>query len=130
MKEVRHISVSIKRSPSDVYTFACNPENLPKWAAGLSDSITNVNGDWIASSPMGTVQVRFAEHNSFGVLDHDVIVESGARFYNPMRVVPNDDGSELTFTLFRQPGVSNEKFAEDAAWIERDLKKLKSILET
>ena len=31
-----------------------------------------VNEDWIAESPMGTVKVKFAEKNQFGVLDHDV----------------------------------------------------------
>ena len=35
----KHISVSINRSAAQVYEFASNPENLPKWAAGLSGSI-------------------------------------------------------------------------------------------
>jgi uncharacterized membrane protein len=46
--ESRHISVSINLPADEVYEFASNPENLPKWAAGLSGSIKNVNGDWIA----------------------------------------------------------------------------------
>jgi len=44
----KHISISIDRPAEQVYEFASNPENLPKWAAGLSGSIKNVNGDWIA----------------------------------------------------------------------------------
>jgi uncharacterized membrane protein len=32
----KHISVSINRPAGQVYEFASNPENLPKWAAGLS----------------------------------------------------------------------------------------------
>jgi uncharacterized protein YndB with AHSA1/START domain len=35
----KHISVSIERSAAEVYEFASNPENLPKWAGGLSGSI-------------------------------------------------------------------------------------------
>jgi hypothetical protein len=42
------------------------------------------------------------------------MLESGAKFYNPMRVFPNDDGSELVFTLYRQAGISDQKFAKDA----------------
>jgi uncharacterized membrane protein len=46
----KHISVSINRSAGQVYEFASNPENLSKWAAGLSGSIKKVNDDWITES--------------------------------------------------------------------------------
>jgi hypothetical protein len=59
---------------------------------------------------MGTVKVKFAEKNQFGVLDHDVTLPSGVKVYNPMRVFPNDDGSELVFTLYRRPDVSDQEF--------------------
>ena len=32
---------------------------------------------------MGKVKIRFAESNPFGVVDHDVILESGVRIHNP-----------------------------------------------
>lgn len=126
---VKHISVSINRTPAQVYEFASNPENLPKWAAGLSGSIKKVDEDWISESPMGRVKIKFAEKNNFGVLDHAVTIPSGAKFYNPMRVVPNNDGSELVFTLFRRPEVSDQEFAQDARSVEKDLATLKSLLE-
>ena len=125
----KHISVSINRSAAQVYEFASNPENLPKWAAGLSGSIKRVNEEWIAESPMGTVKVKFAEKNKFGVLDHDVTLSSGAKFYNPMRVFPNNDGSELVFTVYRRPDVSDQEFAADAKAVKKDLAKLKTLLE-
>jgi len=125
----KHISVSINRSAALVYEFVSNPENLPKWAVGLSGSITRVNEEWIAESPMGTVKVKFAEKNQFGVLDHDVTLSSGAKFYNPMRVLPNNDGSELVFTLYHRPNVSDQELAEDAKAVEKDLAKLKTLLE-
>jgi uncharacterized membrane protein len=126
----QHISVSINRSPDQVYGFAANPENLPQWAAGLSGSIERVNGEWIAESPMGRVKVQFAAKNPFGILDHDVTLSSGAKVYNPMRVVPNDDGSELIFTVYQRPGMSDEMFAEDAKAVTRDLERLKALLES
>jgi hypothetical protein len=57
-----------------------------------------IDEDWIAESPMGKVKVKFVEKNKFGVLDHDVTLPSGVKVYNPMRVFPNNDGSELIFT--------------------------------
>ncbi|OGS05315.1 MAG: polyketide cyclase [Elusimicrobia bacterium RIFCSPLOWO2_12_FULL_59_9] len=128
-QEARHISVFVKRPPAEVYDFASNAENLPMWASGLGGSIKHVNGEWIADAPFGKVKIIFAERNKFGVLDHDVMLESGAKFHNPMRVVPNGGGSEVTFTLLRQPEMSDEKFSEDARWVEKDLKTLKALLE-
>jgi hypothetical protein len=126
---VRHISVSIDRPPAEVYAFAANPENLPLWARGLSGSIANVDGEWIADSPMGKVRIRFAEGNALGVLDHDVTLESGVTVHNPMRVVASGEGSELVFTLFRRPETSDDDFAADADAVSRDLAELKRLLE-
>jgi hypothetical protein len=117
----QHINISINLPVDQVYEFASNPENLPKWAAGLSGSIKNVNGDWIAESPMGSVKVKFADQNKFGILDHDVTLPSGEKVYNPMRVFPNNDGSELIFTLYQRPDLSDQMFAEDAKAVTRDL---------
>ena len=89
---VRHLSVSVRRPPSEVYAFAANPANLPRWAKGLSGSIENVDGEWTADSPMGRVKVRFAPKNDLGVLDHDVVLPSGETVHNPMSVVANGGG--------------------------------------
>lgn len=125
----RHISVSLNRPAGKVYEFASNPENLPRWAAGLSGSIKNINGDWIAESPMGMVKIKFADKNKFGILDHDVTLPSGETVRNPMRVFPNGDGSELIFTLYRRQGMTEQMFAEDAEEVGKDMEKLKTLLE-
>ncbi len=127
--EAKNISISISRPSNEVYEFISNPINLPKWATGLSGSIKNVNGEWIADSPMGKVKIKFVESNKFGVVDHDVTLESGIAFHNPMRVLSNKNGCEVIFTLFRQAEMTEEKFTTDADWIKKDLEKLKSVLE-
>lgn len=127
--EAKNISISISRPSNEVYEFVSNPMNLPKWATGLSDSIQNVNGEWIADSPMGKVKIKFAESNKFGVVDHDVTLDSGITFHNPMRVLPNKNGCEVIFTLFRQADMTEEKFTTDADLVKRDLEKLKATLE-
>jgi hypothetical protein len=38
-----------------------------------------------------------------------------------MRILPNNDGSELVFTLYRQPDVSDQEFAEDTKAVQKDL---------
>jgi hypothetical protein len=105
--------MTIERDALDVYNFVCDPKNLPKWASGLE----------------AARKVRFAERNKFGVLDHWVSIGGGAEVYVPMRVFPNGDGAEVLLTVFRQPGSSEEKFAEDTHWVRRDLEALKEVLE-
>lgn len=61
--------------------------------------------------------------------DHDVTLESGITFHNPMRVLSNKNGSEVVFTLFRQADMTDEKFTTDADWVKKDLEKLKATLE-
>lgn len=126
----KQISITIKRSSQDVYEFASQPENLPKWAAGLARSTVKKSGNsWIADSPMGLVTVKFTETNRLGVMDHDVTLPSGEVVHNPLRVLKNGDGCEVVFTLFQLPRMSEEGFKRDAGIVEKDLQKLKSLLE-
>lgn len=74
--------------------------------------------------------VRFAEKNRFGVLDHYVNPVPDVEVYVPMRVLANGSGSEVMFTLFRMPEMTDDKFAEDAAMVEQDLNTLKTVLES
>jgi len=73
--------------------------------------------------------VNRADQNAFGVLDHDVTLPSGVTIHNPMRVMANREGSEVVFSLFHLPGVSDAKFADDATWVMKDLDTLKRVLE-
>ena len=80
-------------------------------------------------TPDGPMRIKFVGVNEFGVLDHYVRLAPGLEILNPMRVVPNGSGSEVLFTLFQLPNMSDERFAEDARLVERDLRTLKDVLE-
>ena len=125
----RTVSVSISASPERVYEFALDPANLPKWAPGFFKSIAKCDGRWVAQTTMGEVAFSFAQRNSFGVLDHGVTLPSGESFFNPMRVVANGQGSEVLFTLFRQPPMTEAEFDQDAKVVLGDLEKLKAVIE-
>jgi len=105
------------------------PENFPRWASGLARSLKKANGEWIGDTPAGPVKIRFTARNDFGILDHHVAVSDGGEIYVPMRVIANGTGSEVMFTLFRLPDMSDEAFGRDAEWVARDLNALKALLE-
>jgi hypothetical protein len=127
--ESRQISEWIDRRAADVYEYASYPANLPQWAPGLGTSVENVDGQWFVETGSGRAGFAFVERNTYGVLDHEVTLPSGEIIYNPMRVVPHGDGSEVVFSLRRLPGVSDEDFARDAELVRADLTRLKHILE-
>lgn len=124
-----HLSVHIDRSMQEVYAFASQPANLPKWAPGLGSSVVQEGGDWFVETSEGRVRVRFAPDNPFGVLDHDVLTPSGEAVHVPLRVLSDDGGSEVVFTLRRAPGMTDEDFERDAALIRGDLDLLKEVME-
>jgi hypothetical protein len=126
---VRHVSVSIARPPGEVYAFAADPDNLTRWAQGLASALQREGDSWVATSPMGRVSIRFTEPNPHGVLDHDVTLPSGETVHNPMRVLPNASGSEVVFSIFRRPGVTDSQLEADAAAVSRDLTALKTLVE-
>ena len=123
------LSVSIAASPSGVYAFASNPENLPKWARGFAKSVTPSKGGWSVETSDGSVALRFDDRNAFGVLDHVVTLPQGLEFHNPMRVIANGSGSEVLFTLFQTANLSDKQFADDAKLVKNDLCTLKRLLE-
>ncbi|MGC9409476.1 SRPBCC family protein [Streptomyces sp. DZ1-3] len=129
-RQSRHVSVHVDRTVDEVYAYASDPANLPAWAHGLGESMEQVDGRWFAaSSPMGRVEVAFVPRNDLGVLDHHVTLPSGQTVHNPVRVIADGAGSEVVFTVRRQPGTSDADFERDASTVAADLARLKELLD-
>jgi len=127
--ESRTLSVRIERPFATVYEFLVEPANWSQWAFGLGKSLRQSDRGWIANSGSGTIKVHFTPRNEFGVLDHTVIRSSGTEVYVPMRLIHNGNGCELLFTLFREKGVTDERYNADSNFVQRDLNGLKNLLE-
>jgi hypothetical protein len=74
--------------------------------------------------------VRFTGPVADGILDHDVFLPDGTVVRNPLRVLPDDDGSEVVFTVFQRPGMSDDDFAADTDTVRDDLERLAGLLES
>ncbi|WP_375452144.1 SRPBCC family protein [uncultured Devosia sp.] len=130
MRRTHTISVSILRPLAEVYAYLATPINYEQWAAVDKGSLKPLdNGDWQAETPFGLRHFRFSPPNPHGVLDHAIFAPGGEVIYNPMRVVANEEGSELSFMFFRREGMSDAEFSSAVEWITTDFLALKSLLE-
>ena len=132
LRPARTLSVSIAAPAADVYAFIADPRHLTEWAAGLGTLPTPLpDGAWRVETPAGPMRVVFVPANDFGVVDHVVtpLTGGGPSVDVPLRVVPNDNGSEVMLTVFRQPGMSDAQYASDSALVQADLARLKHALE-
>lgn len=124
------VLVEIQATAEKVYDFASDPRNLPAWAPNFAKTVSVNERGWVIETEEGPVAIEFAPRNNFGVLDHWGRLPDGAKFFNPMRVVPDGDASVLSFTLFRQDGWDDDRLASDAALVQADLDRLKAHLST
>jgi hypothetical protein len=130
MLPARTFSISIAMPWRALYERIWRPEVFPTWAAGLAETELRAAGDlWEAMGPDGPIRIRFTPQNDFGVMDHVVDTGEGAVVEVPLRVVANGDGAEVLLTLFRQPGMRDERFAADIKLVNRDLRALKAMVE-
>ncbi|WP_238014487.1 SRPBCC family protein [Dactylosporangium sp. AC04546] len=127
--ESRHLSVHIDRPVAEVYAFASDPANLPRWAPGLGTSVVHADGQWYVETAEGRVKVTFAPPNEYGVLDHEVVTPSGDTVYVPLRAVADGPATEVVFTLRRTPGMTDAEFDRDTGLVTSDLALLKQVLE-
>ncbi|KRA41747.1 hypothetical protein [Devosia sp. Root635] len=131
MRRSHTISLYIDYPYDTAYRFLANPLNYGEWAAVDRASYRPLdNGDWEAMTNFGGIRhFRFTPVNAFGVLDHAIFVPGEKLLWTPMRVTPNEEGTELTFTFYQRPGMGEEEFASAIEWITTDFLTLKSLLE-
>ncbi len=125
--EARTLTISIDAPVQRVYAFVRDAEHLPRWVA-FCKAVRREGDGWILTTDGGSMTLRFVDDNTLGVLDH-VVSTTDAEVHVPMRVVANGSGSEVLFTVFRAPAMTDEQLAADVALVERDLRSLKRLLE-
>lgn len=125
------IQVFIHRDYQTVCDFIEQPQNFHLWASGMGKLKDKIGDTWIADGPegQGEVKIKFTPRNEYGVADHVVYMPDGKEVYIPLRVIKSGEGSEVHFTLFHPPDMSEEDFAKDITWVAKDLKALKDVLE-
>lgn len=126
---VNIISITIDKPKDEVYKFASNPENFPKWLVFVQ-TIKKISVDsWKAETTMGNVTFDFFPENTLGVIDHNVTFPDKTVVHHSLRVIENGTGSKVVFVLFEMPGKTEADYKKEADAVRADLNKLKQVLE-
>ncbi len=124
------LSISIARKPVDVARYVADPRNLPHWAGAFCKSVHPEGDRWIIQTDEGAFGLHFNASIEYGILDHVVEIAEDMQVYVPLRVVPNGEGSEVLFTLFRMPAMTEQRWENDLAMVKADLQRLKDVMES
>ncbi|MHA6296939.1 SRPBCC family protein [Devosia sp. CAU 1758] len=126
------IVVQIAVPVASVRAYMADPRNYAEWAAVYPETYRQLDtGDWTAEVRFGGVRhIRFSAPNEDGILDHAVFRPGEEPVWMPMRAVPDEQGTELSFTFIQRPDMSQEAFRSTIEWITTDLLVLKTVLET
>ena len=124
------LSVSIARKPPDIARFVADPRNLPQWAGAFCKSVRPDGERWIVQTDEGEFGLRFMAAVEHGIVDHVVEIAEDVQVHVPMRVVPNGEGSEVLFTLFRLPAMTEFRWQRDLDMVNADLQRLKAVMES
>jgi hypothetical protein len=119
------VHTSIAAAPQRVIAWLRDLNNWATWAPWIQSVSQISTREWTLATEAGMMQVRFVEPSSFGVLDHDVSLESGETAFNSMRVLPNGSGSELVMVLFQRPSMSRDQFQRDVEAVTDDLARMR-----
>ena len=123
MQKSHTISIFIDRKPDQVFDL------LLDWPSRISENAKKQDdGWWSFETTRGPAKLRFKENKEFGILDHQFVDEE-ATWDVPMRVVPNDQGSELMITLFQSPSFSDELFSQRMDEMQQVMEAIKATME-
>src|SRR2546427_762588 len=86
-------TITIDASPSKVFRFVSNPENLPHWARAFCQAIRPDGDAWLVSSPQREVRGRYRTDEALGVIDFHLSPAPGLEGLEASRVLLNVAGT-------------------------------------
>jgi hypothetical protein len=102
-------TIAIEAPPGTVLDLVGDPRNLPRWAPGFAQAVREDGDGWIVDAGSAELRRHIPVSREHGTVDY--LSAPGATRGLFTRVVPNGDGSQLTFTFVLADGVDPEATA-------------------
>jgi hypothetical protein len=121
-------SISIAATPDSVLELVGDARRLPDWAPAFAQAVERDGDDWLVDSGGGRLRIRVRVGAGHGTVD--LVGPQDPSRGAHMRVLPNEQGSELLFTLVFPGGTAPEAVAEQMATVEGELETVRALCET
>lgn len=134
MKKTQTMTVDIAASFGAVMSELANPLMHPTWATeffkGDAEQADKTEVHVNVPRLGGTCRMKVESNNDFGAINI-YLAPVGEEFGKPLpvRVIENDDGATVLWTLSQFPGMPEEVFSEGCTSMQSELNTLKSKLE-
>jgi hypothetical protein len=104
-------SLSIHNSTQETFDFFSNPKNIE--LGGAIHSMQESSDGWYTFDHIaaGKSKMRHTLNQQFKILDH-VFQGAGLEWNVYVRVLPNGDGSTITWTFIKPGGLDDEQFIQ------------------
>lgn len=120
-------SISIAAPPTTVLDLLSDAQRLPDWAPAFASAVEPDGQDWLIDSGEDQLRIRVQVSLDHGVVDllRPEDPNRGAR----MRVLNNETGSELVFTLIFPVGTATNVIARQMTTVESELCTVRDLCE-
>ena len=121
-------SLSIHKSVQETFDFFKNVKNME--LGGAIHSVQKNSDGWYAFDHInaGKSRMKHIVNQEFKILDH-VFQGAGLEWNVYVRVLPNGNGSTITWTFIKPDGLSNEQFKEQLKSFDSEIEAWRRALE-
>jgi hypothetical protein len=121
-------SLSIHNSTQETFDFFSNPKNME--LGGAIHSMQKSSDGWYTFDHIiaGKSKMKHNVNQEFKILDH-VFQGAGLEWNVYVRVIPNGNGSTITWTFIKPVGLSDEQFKEQLKNFDIEIEGWRKALE-
>ena len=120
-------SISIAAHPETVLELLGDARRLPDWAPAFARAVEPAGQDWLIDSGAGQFRIRVRVSLEYGTVD--LLRPKDPSRGGHMRVLNNEDGSELLFTLVFPVAADDESIAQQMTTVEAELRTVRDLCE-
>ena len=127
--KARSVTTILPAPKEQAFAYLSEIENLPRWATEFARELKVVGGRHKVVNGLGEFFLEIEADPETGVIDMLAGPTDDELALFPSRVVPLPDGrSAFTFTMFQNPGMSDELFSAQHASLQRELENVRHLL--